>query len=114
RANIHTYLAFGDMPTDWDHINHNRELEPTFLSEFAEDHLEFYKSTLVDVLIDGFQAGYKWDSLIAIPQQISRSISKKISDVIHRDSLSVFQKLQLIQLLVNFRREIKYAQSLIQ
>lgn len=111
-ACINTFISFGDLPTDWPHINHNRELDPQFLIDFRDEHLEFYKSCLVESMIAGFQAGYALNSFLSIPKQLSLFISKKINEVIFEDSWNSSQKLQMIQLLVDFRNDIKYAHSI--
>lgn len=111
-ASIESYLTFGDMPTDWDHINYNRDLDATYLQDFQDKHLEFFKSSLVEIMIDGFRYGFESNSFISLVKRINVSVKKKINQVILSEDWSVDQKKQMIQLLVNFNTEMRYAKPI--
>jgi hypothetical protein len=111
-AEVDCYVTFGDMPTDWEHIRHNRKLDSNFLIDFEEEQLEFYKSAIVEAVVEGFKNGFRTNSIIGIPKRISFVINQKINEVILNLDWSKPQKLQMAELLNNFKREIKYTQPL--
>ena len=113
QSSIERYLAFGDMPTDWDHIKHNRDLDATYLTEFQDEHLDFYKSSLVEIMVEGFSHGFESNSFVGLIKRIGFAVNKKINQVIlSQQDWSTDQKKQVIQLLVNFKKEMKYAEPL--
>lgn len=111
-AEIDCYVTFGDMPTDWDHINHNRDLDTDFLKDFEDEHLEYYKTAIVQSVVEGFNNGVRTNSIIGIPKRISLVVNQKINDVILEQNWSKAQKLQMVELLNDFKKEIRYAQPL--
>ena len=111
-AEIDCYVTFGDMPTDWEHICHNRDQDANFLKDFEDEHLEYYKSVIVESVVEGVKNGVRTNSIIGIPNRISFVVSSKINDVILGQEWSKSQKLQMIELLNDFKQEIKYAQPL--
>jgi hypothetical protein len=112
KAKIDCYLTFGDMPTDWEHIQHNRDNNSNYLKDFKDEHLEYYKSSIVESVVEGIKNGVRTNSIIGIPKRISFIINQKINDVILGKKWSKSQKIQMIELLDDFKQEIKYAQSL--
>ncbi|HCX20468.1 MAG: hypothetical protein CMB80_05935 [Flammeovirgaceae bacterium] len=111
-AEIDCYVTFGDMPTDWEHINHNRDQDANFLKDFEEEHLEYYKTVIVESVVEGFKNGVRTNSIIGIPKRISFVVNQKINEVILERNWSKPQKLQMIELLNDFKTEIRYAQPL--
>jgi len=112
KAEINCYVTFGDMPTDWEHIRHNRDQDADFLKDFQDKHLEYYKLAIVEAVVEGFKNGFRTNSIIGIPKRISFVVNQKINDVILHREWSKPQKLQMIGLLTDFKGEIKYAQPL--
>lgn len=111
-AVINSYVTFGDMPTDWEHIRHNRVQDKNFLIDFKNEHLEYYKSAIVFSVIEGIKNGYRTNSIVGIPKRICFMINKKINEALLEKNWNKPQKLQMIKLLDEFKREIKYAQYL--
>lgn len=111
-AEIDCYVTFGDMPTDWEHIHHNRDQDANFLKDFEEEHLEYYKSAIVESVVEGFKNGVRTNSIIGIPKRISLIVNQKINEVILDSDWSKTQKFQMIGLLNEFKSEIRYNQSL--
>ncbi len=111
-AEIDCYVTFGDMPTDWEHIRHNRDQDANFLKDFEDEHLEYYKMAIVQAVVEGFKNGVRTNSIIGIPKRISLVVNQKINEVILDRNWNKPQKLQMIELLNDFKREIKYAQPL--
>lgn len=111
-AEIDCYVTFGDMPTDWEHIRHNREQDVDFLKDFNDEHLEYYKSAIVESVVEGLKNGFRTNSIVGIPKRISFVINQKINEVILDREWSNPQKLQIVELLNNFKKEIKYTQPL--
>ncbi|MBU2914843.1 hypothetical protein [Reichenbachiella agariperforans] len=111
-AEIDCYVTFGDMPTDWEHIRHNRDQDADFLKDFKDEHLEYYKSVIVESVVEGVKNGVRTNSIIGIPKRISFVVNQKINEVILDQEWSKSQKLQMIELLNDFKQEIKYAQPL--
>lgn len=112
KAKIDCYVTFGDMPTDWEHIRHNREKNTNFLNYFEDEHLEYYKSAIVESVVEGIKNGVRINSIVGIPKRISFVINQKINEVILDREWSKAQKLQMVELLNDFKKEIKYAQPL--
>lgn len=111
-AEIDCYVTFGDMPTDWEHIRHNRDQDANFLKDFEDEHLEYYKAVIVESVVEGFKNGVRTNSIIGIPKRISLIVNQKINDVILEQKWSKPQKLQMMELLNDFKKEIRYAQPL--
>jgi len=111
-AEIDCYVTFGDMPTDWEHIRHNREQDVNFLKDFKDEHLEYYKSAIVESVVEGIKNGIRTNSIVGIPKRISFVINQKINEVILDRGWSKPQKLQMVELLNDFKKEIKYTQPL--
>ena len=111
-AEIDCYVTFGDMPTDWEHIRHNRDQDVNFLKDFEDEHLEYYKTVIVESVAEGFKNGVRTNSIIGIPKRISLIVNQKINDVILEQKWSKSQKLQMVELLNDFKKEIRYAQPL--
>ncbi|WP_111672697.1 hypothetical protein [Algoriphagus litoralis] len=111
-AEIDCYVTFGDMPTDWEHIRHIRDHEADFLKSFEEEHLEYYKSAIVESVVEGFKNGARTNSIAGIPKRISLVVNQKINEVILERNWNKLQKIQMVELLNNFKREIKYDQPL--
>jgi len=111
-AEIDCYVTFGDMPTDWEHIRHNRKQDVNFLKDIKNEHLEYYKSAIVASVIEGLKNGVRTNSIIGIPKRISFVINQKINDVILNRNWSKPQKLQIVELLNDFKKGIKYSQPL--
>jgi len=111
-AEIDCYVTFGDMPTDWEHIRHNRDQDANFLKDFEDEHLEYYKTVIVESVVEGFKNGIRTNSIIGIPKRISFVVNQKINEVILERNWSKTQKLQMIELLNDFKTEIRYAQPL--
>lgn len=107
-AQIKNYIIFGDMPTDWTHISHNREIESDYWSDCNEEHLSFYKSSLVESVLFGFEKAYKINSFHSFVKGVNHIMNVKINGIIQHDNWSKNQKLQLIERLIEFKNEIKY------
>jgi hypothetical protein len=111
-AKIDCYVTFGDMPTDWEHILHKRQNDVNFLIDFTDEHLEYYKSTIVEAVIEGLKNGFRTNSFIGISKRISFVVNQKINMVIFNQNWSKRQKIQLVGLLNDFKKDIRFAQSL--
>ncbi|RED91641.1 hypothetical protein [Marinoscillum furvescens] len=111
-AEIDCYVTFGDMPTDWEHIHHNRDQDANFLKDFEDEHLEYYKTVIVESVLEGFKNGIRTNSIIGIPKRISFVVNQKINEVILERNWSKPQKLQMVELLNDFKKKIRYAQPL--
>jgi hypothetical protein len=111
-SDIDYFITFGDMPTDWEHIKHNRKINKNFLINFTDEHLEYYKSAIVESLVKGFQISYYTNSLVGIIKGLTLIINKKINEIILSKSWSNEVKFQMIELLNNFKKEIRYSQPL--
>lgn len=108
-VSVDTFLGFGDMPTDWEHIEHIRQSAPQYLSEFKEEHLEFYKSVLVESVINGFLNISVRGSLRELYLGIKVVVNKKINEVLLNKQWSKAAKFQVIDLLNTYKNEIYYA-----
>ena len=111
-AEIDCYVTFGDMPTDWEHIRHNREQKINFLEDFKDEHLEYYKSAIVESVVEGIKNGVRTNSIVGVPKRISFVINQKINEVIFNRKWSKSQKFLIIELFNDFKKEIKYTQPL--
>jgi len=107
-AQIKNYIVFGDMPTDWTHIRHNRDIEANYWSDCNEEHLSFYKSSLVKSVLFGFEKAHKINSFHSFFKGVSYILNVNINDIIRHGNWSKNQKLQLIERLIEFKNEIKY------
>ncbi|ANQ50553.1 hypothetical protein MY04_3188 [Flammeovirga sp. MY04] len=105
---LNNFFVFGDMPTDKEHIEHNQKFREGFWSDYSLDHLEFYKSTLVESLSYGISNAISTDSFHGMFKGICLIVNKKINEVLFRDEWSKNEKLQLIERLVEFKNEIRY------
>lgn len=114
RANseINYFLTFGDMPTDWEHINHNRKFNKSFLESFKDEHLEYYKSAIVESFGNGLKNGFYTNSLVGVIKGLILIINKKINEILLSTSWSKEEKFQMIGLLNSFKKDIRYSQPL--
>lgn len=112
-AQIKNYIVFGDMPTDWSHINHNRDIEADYWSDCNEEHLSFYKSSLVESVLYGFKKAININSFHSFVKGINHIINVKINEIIQRDNWSKNQKLQLIERLIELKNEIRYNEIIV-
>jgi hypothetical protein len=46
-AQIKNYVVFGDMPTDWEHVKHNQDINNKYWTECNEEQLSFYINTVL-------------------------------------------------------------------
>ena len=83
-----------------------------FLKDFNDEHLEYYKSAIVESVVEGIKNGVRTNSIVGIPKRISFVINQKINEVILDREWSKSQKLQMVDLLNDFKKEIKYTQPL--
>jgi hypothetical protein len=111
-SNIDFFISFGDMPTDWKHIDHNRKINDLYLKHFKEEQLDYYKSAIVQSLVKGFKIGYNTNSLLGIIKGLTLIINKKISEIILTKSWGNEEKIQMIGLLNDFKKDIRYSQPL--
>jgi len=107
-SQITNYIVFGDMPTDWVHITHNQGEFPHFWNMCTDDQLDYYRSALVDAVISGFEKAIKTNSFYGFYKGVSYTVNVKINDIVRQRKWTKEQKLQLIERLVEFRKEIEY------
>lgn len=112
-AQINNYIVFGDMPTDWTHIKHNRGIKVDYWSDCNEEHLSFYKSSLVESVLFGFKKATNINSFHSFVKGINHIVNVKINEIIQHDIWSKKQKLQLIERLSEFKNEIKYNDKIV-
>jgi hypothetical protein len=111
-SSINYFLTFGDMPTDWKHIIHNRDLDPDYLNGIKDEHLDYYKQSLVESIVAGLKNGIKTNSVDGIYKRIHLIINKKINEIILSQPWDVNLKHKMIELFTEFKNEIRYAQPL--
>jgi hypothetical protein len=105
---INNYIVFGDMPTDWEHIKHNRDNDARFWTECDEAQLNYYKSSLVESIISGFEKACKMHSFYGFSKGVGDALYKKVNDIILKhDFWKKNQKLQLIERLIEFKKDLR-------
>lgn len=109
---INSYIVFGDMPTDKEHIEHNRKNNPNFWNEYTDEHLDFYKKTITDSVAYGIEKAYSPNFFYSFSKRIKFIINKRINNVIFCSKYSKKQKLELIERLVEYKKEIQYIDAL--
>lgn len=109
RTKLKSSFGFGDMPTDWEHIQHNRDLEPNFLLDIYEEHLEYYKKNIVASVVSGIAYSTGNISFRNLYRGISHWASNTINDIIFNQEWTKAQKLQMIELFIDFKNNLKYS-----
>lgn len=103
-----SFLGFGDMPTDWKHIEYIRESNSEFLDGFEETHLEFYKGVLVNAFINGIRLFHINNTFRAMYLGMHQVINAALSEVIIEKNWPKFIKTYLIELFLELKADIKY------
>lgn len=109
---INNYIVFGDMPTDWEHIRHNRDNISDYWSNCDDDQLEYYKTAIVDAVLVGFRQAYKTSSFHGLYKGIEYVVNVRINDIIIHENWTKDVKIQLIERLTEFKKDIKYTVQL--
>ena len=109
---IDNYFTFGDMPTDRDHVTHNQEYIKGYWPDFNTEHLNFYKEVLVQAVSKGFERAVKTNSFHGFNKGINFIVCKKINDIILNKKWSKNEKLQLIERLNDFKKNIRYSDTM--
>lgn len=105
---IGSSIVFGDMPTDNTHIKHNQELYKNYWTRYDNSQLEFYKNVLVESIIYGVSKGVSTGSLYGFCKGITHIVNKKINEVIRSEIWDRESKLQLIERIIQYKKDIKY------
>ncbi|RWY47477.1 hypothetical protein [Mucilaginibacter gilvus] len=105
---LKSFLGFGDMPTDWNHIAYLRDLDSEYLKGFEEEHLEYYKNILVKAFINGltlYSINYNFRAMyLGMQQVINAAMSEVIIDMHWDKSIKNY----LVDLLLELKTDMKY------
>ena len=104
---INNYIVFGDMPTDWEHIRHNQDNDSRYWSECSNEQLSYYKNSLVESVIFSSEKACKMHSFYGFSIGIDHMLNVKINDIIGHIIWTKEQKLQLIERLIEFKKEMR-------
>lgn len=106
-GSINGYVGFGDMPTDWGHIEDVRNDKEMYLIHFEEDHLLYYKNAIVECFISGIQN----INQPAIPRLFfigfRNQIDKLIVECLTKDWIPEIKK-EMVELLYDLKDSLDY------
>lgn len=107
-VSLNSFMGFGDMPTDWKHVRALQEIDSEYLIGFNEECLFFYKNAIVKSFLNGLSLlrGAFFSRVLFLG--IKQSINQSINNAICCQDWSKDIKLQVIDLLVDFKNEIRY------
>ena len=77
-----------------------------------DEQLEYYKNVLVDAVIYGFEKAVKTNSFYGFYKGVNHIVNVKINLILENDRWTKNQKLQLIDRVIEFKKEIVYADTL--
>lgn len=109
---IENFFTFGDMPTDKEHVKHNQETFKNYWPDYNNEQLEFYKTSLVDAVSSGIRKAVMTNSFHGFNKGINHVTNLKINEIILNKKWSKNQKIQVIERLIELKKEIRYADAL--
>lgn len=111
-VSIENFFTFGDMPTDNEHVKHNQENFKNYWLDYNEEQLEFYKTSLVEAVSNGFRKAVMTNSFHGFNKGINHIANLKINEIILNKEWNKSQKTQVIERLIELKKEIQYADAL--
>lgn len=109
---IDNYFTFGDMPTDKEHVIHNQANSKNYWVDFNDEQLEFYKTSLVEAVSNGFRKAVMTNSFHGFNKGILHVTNSKINEIILNEKWTKSVKKQVIERLIEFKQDIRYADAL--
>lgn len=89
---IENFFAFGDMPTDEEHVKHNQENFKDYWLDYNEEQLDYYKEVLVSSVIYGIKKAVKTDSFHGFYKGINHIVNMKLNEVLLEKKWTKSQK----------------------
>ncbi len=111
-VSIENFFTFGDMPTDKKHVEHNQENFENYWLDCNDEQLEFYKTSLVESVSNGFRKAVMTNSFHGFNKGINYIANLKINEIILNKVWSKNQKTQVIERLIEFKKDIRYVDDL--
>jgi|GEM_PF-6152558 Predicted acyltransferase len=107
--NLKSFFGFGDMPTDMDHVRNLRSGKPDYLDGITDEHLDFYRGTLVD----SFLMGLNWledpsdlrPMFLGMKYVINKAIGKVLTESLWDNQI----RTHMVGLLHELKVEIGYS-----